>query len=510
MNAFRKYPPWPIMVVLIIILILVLLFAVFTGVKTNSNKLTAIETHNSGKGNWVELYISSQEGDRLTSKPRILFGNLTAESASLIKIDEELRYQKIEGFGATFNEAGMICLNSLDSIARDDVVRALFDTVSGAGYSLMKSPVAACDFASAGPWYSYDDTPGDTLMMNFSIKRDLGKNGLIPFIKIAKRFGSFRIESPMDFPPDWMLYSFKRGEKNVRPEYYSALAIYYSRYISEYARNGVEIDYLNPFNEPQNSWYTNESYRAIGIMVKDYIIPQFRRDGIKTRIQLCETANRPEAVRKLPDALDDPAVRKNVFSITVHGYDWDKYSTLTGLHDRYPDIPIWQTEVCYALNANMPPGGPSKVPVYDFSDGEFWGNMIMNDMKNWASAWIYWNMILDENGGPWLISIEHSDPDNNIQHPVVIIDRTTRQVVLTGLYYYLAHFSKFVRPGAFRIQSSGGMKQLNHVAFQNSDGTIILIVINNGEEVEARFLWKKTVSGFRAPAHSITTLKWNN
>ena len=53
------------------------------------------------------------------------------------------------------------------------------------------------------------------------------------------------------------------------------------------------------------------------------------------------------------------------------------------------------------------------MPVYEFSDGEFWGNMIMNDMKNWVSGWIYWNMILDQNGGPWLVSVEHGDPDDN-------------------------------------------------------------------------------------------------
>ena len=52
-------------------------------------------------------------------------------------------------------------------------------------------------------------------------------------------------------------------------------------------------------------------------------------------------------------------------------------------------------------------------PVYEFSDGEFWGNMIMNDMKNWVSGWIYWNMILDQDGGPWLVSPEHGDPDPN-------------------------------------------------------------------------------------------------
>lgn len=350
----------------------------------------------------------------------------------------------------------------------------------------------------------------DTLMNNFSIERDLRPDGLIPYIKSAARFGEFLIESTMDFAPDWMLYGLKDGQKHVRKEYYPALARYYSKYITEYAKNGVTIDYLNPFNEPQNSWYSNETYRAIGIMVKDYIVPRFRTDGIQTLIQLCETANRPEAVKKLPDALDDPEVRKHVSSITVHGYDWDKFSAITQLHEMYPDIPIWQTEVCYATKSNVPENGPAKVPVYDFADGEFWGNMIMNDMKSWASAWIYWNMILDENGGPWLISDVHGDPDNNFQHPVVIINRQTGKVSYTGLYYYLAHFSRFIRPEAFRIETGGGPGNINHAAFLNSDGTMVLVIINNGEEIEFPVKWNDKTFKITMEGHSVSTLKWDS
>ncbi len=461
------------------------------------------------KGNvTVSVYSSSLSGDRLARKDDLLFVKATGDEGNLILVDENTRYQKIEGFGATFNEAGMICLNSLQPASRDSVLSALFDPENGAGYTAMKSPIAACDFASAGPWYSYNDTKGDTLMKNFSIERDLKPDGLIPFIKSAARFGNFVIESPMDFPPDWMIYGLKDGQKHVKKEYYGALARYYSKYITEYAKNGVNIDYLNPFNEPQNSWYMNETYKAIGIMVKNFIVPRFREDGIQTKLQLCETANRPEAVRKLPDALDDPGVMKHVNSLTVHGYDWDKFSTITDLHNRYPDIPIWQTEVCYATKSNVPQDGPAKVPVYEFADGEFWGNMIMNDMKSWCSAWIYWNMILDENGGPWLISDIHGDPDNNFQHPVVVVNRKTGKVSYTGLYYYLAHFSRFVRPGAFRAGSTGDLENINHSAFINQDGSIILVVINNGGETEYPVKWKDKILKMKMAPHSVTTLKW--
>jgi glucosylceramidase len=465
------------------------------------------------KGPEVSVFSSSLDGDRLTKTGNLNFIADEKTALPVITVDEGTRFQKMDGFGATFNEAGMICINSLDKAAHDSVFRMLFDTSSGAGFTLMKSPIAACDFASAGPWYSYNEMPGDTAMKYFTIKRDLEADGLIPFIKEASMFGKFQIETTMDFAPDWMYFSLKKGEKHIKPAYYATLARYYSRYIKAYADNGIRLDYLNPFNEPENPWYSNVTYKAIGDMIKDFIIPQFAAEGITTKIQLCETSGRPEALQKFPVVLDNPEIRKYISTLTVHGYDWDKFSSLTDLHNRYPDIPVWQTEVCYARVGNQPtnepPGGPDHLPVYDFSDGEFWGNMIMNDMKNHVSAWIYWNMILDQNGGPWLVSTEHGDPDDNRQQPVVIINRNTGEITYTGLYYYLAHFSRFIRPGAWHIESSGGSEKLNFAGFLNSDNSLVLNIINNGTETGCKILWNKQMVIQNLKAHSITTLRWN-
>src|SRR5436190_7795025 len=168
----------------------------------------------------VEVYVSSQAGDRLSKKKNAEFVPDTESSLPVIEVNERKIFQTMEGFGATFNEAGMICLNALSEEDRNNVFRSLFDSSKGAGFTAMKSPIAACDFASAGPWYSYNETPGDTLMTHFSIERDLGANGLLTYIKTALQFGKFQIESPMDFAPDWMYYSLTQEEKHVKPQYY--------------------------------------------------------------------------------------------------------------------------------------------------------------------------------------------------------------------------------------------------------------------------------------------------
>jgi hypothetical protein len=119
-------------------------------------------------------------------------------------------------------------------------------------------------------------------------------------------------------------------------------------------------------------------------------------------------------------------------------------------------------ELCYAYEAGY--SKQKQLPIREFADGDRWGDVIFGDLEAGASAWLYWNAILDETGGPWAVSPVHGNPDPNIQHPVVIINKTTHEITYTGTYYYLAHFSKFVRPGAIRVQTTGrGARLACHV-----------------------------------------------
>jgi len=74
----------------------------------------------------ISVYSSSQDGDRLTKKRDVQFTSVKQSSLPVITVDERIRFQKIEGFGATFNEAGMICLNSLDNEVQGSVLKNAF------------------------------------------------------------------------------------------------------------------------------------------------------------------------------------------------------------------------------------------------------------------------------------------------------------------------------------------------------------------------------------------------
>jgi glucosylceramidase len=453
----------------------------------------------------VKVYVSSQAGDRLAAKASLQFAAQEKAKLPGFKINAAVTDQKIDGFGASLMEAGLICLNDLPPAAQEEVLQQLFDPEKGAGFTAMKTEIAATDFASAGPWYTYDDTPGDVELKNFSVARDLGPNGMITFIKRARQYGSFMLQAPMDYPPDWMLTNLQDREKqDVDSKYFDALAHYYLRYLQEYEKHGIFIDYLSLFNEP--GIYTKIPYTKIRDLLKNHVGPLFEKEGVKTKIQLSEAPSREEA-KNYETVLSDPAARQYVASLPYHGYDFKNFEVIANLHKKYPELPLWMTEICWAYEAGAPRHVP--LPRYDWEDGDFWVNQIVSDLEVGAAAWIYWNMILDEKGGPWAISPVHGNPDPNVQHPVVIINRQTKQVTYTGLYYYLAHFSKFVRPGAVRIETSGNVKGVRCVAFKTPASGMVAQLVNSRQAgTTVRLESGGRVLRVSLPAISITTCLW--
>lgn len=453
----------------------------------------------------VQVYVTSQAGDRIAHKPALAFQAKAAAGGAAFRIHDGVTLQKIDGFGASLLEASLISINSLDPPAQEKLLRSMFDAESGSGFSAMKTVLAGTDFMSAGGWYTYDDTPGDVALKHFSIARDLGPNGLVTLIKRARRYGQFVLQAPMDYPPDWMLFDVHKNQ-DVDPRYFDALAHYYLRYLRAYEKQGIFIDYLSLFNEP--GVYTKIPYTKIRDLLKNHVGPLFAKEGVKTRLQMSEAPERANAWRNYPTVLDDPEARKYVANVPFHGYGFKDYELIAKLHQKYADLPFWMTEICYAYEAGYKHSSP-QLPRTDYEDGDFWGNQIFSDLESGVSAWIYWNLVLDEKGGPWLVSPIHGNPDPNEQHPVVIVDRTKKQVIYTGLYYYLSHFSKFVRPGAVRVETAGSVPGVRCIVFRRPGGGLAAQVMNSRKETaQVSLEWQGKTLALRLPALSINSYLW--
>jgi glucosylceramidase len=303
-------------------------------------------------GQTVKLHVSSKAGDRISAKPDAQFSEATGALGATFEIDDSAKLQKMDGFGASIMEAGLMTLNTLPAEKQEEVLKALFDPQEGSGYTAMKTPIAGTDFQSAGPWYTYDDTPDDVELKNFSVERDFGPNGMGTFILRAQKYGHFALQSPMDYPPDWMLFNVKRHQ-DIQPKYYPVLAKYFLRYLEEYKKRGIVVDYLTLFNEPEQV-HTKIKYPEIKVLLRDHVVPALQQSGLKTKLRMSEAPERRVAYQRYPAVLDDPEARKFVSVVAYHGYDFKNFDKIAELEKKYPDLPFWMDELCYAYEAGYP------------------------------------------------------------------------------------------------------------------------------------------------------------
>lgn len=137
--------------------------------------------------------------------------------------------------------------------------------------------------------------------------------------------------------------------------------------------------------------------------------------------------------------------------------------------------------------------------VNDWTLGERYGRSMIHDFNNGTVGWTDWNVLLDENGGP-----------NHVQNfcfAPIHADTRTGELTYTNSYYYIGHFSKFLKPGAKRIATSTSRSSLISTAFVNPDGKVVTIVMNRGDKPVAYYLWLEGDGAeVTSPAHSIQTL----
>jgi glucosylceramidase len=179
--------------------------------------------------------------DRLTEKQEINFESDTAEvEFQLVKVYEDVLYQKIKGFGGAFTEAGSVTLDKLSKDKRDEIINAYFNSKTGLGYNFCRTHINSCDFSTGN--YSYAEEENDIKLHSFTLERD--EKSLIPFIKdaISAKGEEFILLASPWSPPAWMKTNGKMNEGGkLKQEYMKTWAQYYVKYIKEYAKRGINI-----------------------------------------------------------------------------------------------------------------------------------------------------------------------------------------------------------------------------------------------------------------------------
>ncbi len=450
--------------------------------------LSACTSDNSLK---VEVFETSANGNKLEKITEFSSG----ENAVNIKLLPDETFQTITGFGGSFTEASAFLLNQLSQENRARILEAYFGE-SGAKYSLTRTHMNSCDFSLAH--YSYAPVAGDTALEHFSIEED--RDDLIPMIKEAMAVSKdgFRIiSSPWTAPP-WMKDNNNWVGGRLLPEYYDTWALFFSKYIDAYKAEGIDIWGITVENEPLgngNNWESMHfSPQEMTLFVQNHLGPKLEADG-KGHIKILGYDQNREHLKEWVDVMfKDEASSKYYDGTAIHWYasTYEVFpEALQYAHNKAPGKHLIQSEACVDAEApkwqddawywskeatdwrwDWAPEAqrhlhPKYVPVYRYARD------IIGCLNNWVDGWVDWNMVLDRQGGPnWF---------KNWCVAPVIVDPEKDEVYFTPLYYTLAHFSKFIRPGAARIGFENPDPELMAAAAQNPDGSIAVVVFNPGE-----------------------------
>jgi len=220
-----------------------------------------------------------------------------------------------------------------------------------------------------------------------------------------------------------------------------------------------------------------------------------KKEGLGDRKIIVWDHNRDLIYQRTSTMMNDPEAAKYVWGIGYHWYEpWSggemMFDNVRLVRETFPDKHLIFTEGCA--------DSYDAAKVKDWTLGERYGRSMIHDFNNGTVGWTDWNILLDETGGP-----------NHVQNfcfAPVHGDTRTGEVTYTNSYYYIGHFSKFIKPGAKRIASSPSRSSLISTAFKNPDGTVAVVVMNKGEAAVTFSLWLDgQAAEATSPARSIQT-----
>lgn len=454
----------------------------------------------STEGRKVNVYTTADKSDhRISPTDTLTFKRhgQPLETQVCVFVDPAKTYQTFLGIGGALTDASAETFAKLPEDKQREMLRAYFDAQEGLGYSFARTNIHSCDFSSES--YTYV-TEGDKELKSFSIDHD--KRYRIPFIKRALAAAGGKLTT---FASPWSPPAFMKDNRDMlhggklRPEFYQAWANYYAKFIKAYQGEGIPIWGVTVQNEPMATqrWesciYTAEEERDF---LKNYLGPILRREGLGDKKIIAWDHNRDLIYQRVSTILSDPEAAKYVWGIGYHWYEpWSggtqMFDNVRLVHETYPDKHLIFTEGCAdSFDINR---------VNDWKLGEQYGYSMINDFNNGTAAWTDWNILLDETGGPNHVK--------NFCFAPLHADTRTGGLIYTNAFYYIGHFSKFIRPGARRIASSPSRSSLLSTAFINADGKVSVVVMNRGEKEVSYYLWVNgQAAEAKSPPRSIQTL----
>ena len=414
-----------------------------------------------------------------------------------IFVNSSKQFQKFLGIGGSFTDASAEVFAKLDNAKQEEFLEAYYDTEKGIGYSLARTTIHSSDFGSAS--HTYIDE-GDKALETFTIEKD--KQFRIPLIKRATEAAGGEL---LLYASPWSAPAFMKSNNNMLrggkllPEYYDSWAKYYTKFIEAYESEGMPIWGISIQNEPMATqrWesmiYTAQEERDF---LKNHLGPAMEEAGYGDKNIVVWDHNRDLLTDRANVILDDPEAYKYVWGVGYHWYEtWaggdSMHDNLAAVKESYPEIELLFTEGTVE--------GFREDRYQYWPNAERYARSMIKDFNIGTVGWTDWNLLLDHTGGPNHVS--------NFCFAPIHADTRTGELIYTPTYYYIGHFSKFIRPEAKRISTSSSRSVLLATSFINTDNQIATVVMNETDNaIDYHFLADMQQVTLTIPARSMQTL----
>jgi glucosylceramidase len=462
-----------------------------------------------GTGPTVAVVVTTDDQTRkLTPQESVSFSAMTSGS-NPIYMDEAEVYQPIEGFGAATTDTAMYNLYEIARVKQPaQFTQAVSDLFTrqgnGIGLSFLRNPMGASDLARTV--YSFDDNianngAADPTLTNFSIAHD--QADIIPFLLLAKQANpQIKIMANPWSPPGWMKTSNSMIGGSLLPTMYDPFANYFVKYIQAYESAGITIDYISLQNEPL---FVPPSYPGMCMPATSgstdcasstdqqtalfqHVLPALTNAGLTTKVLVYDhNGDRGDYPQNV--LLANQANLSQIAGVAWHGYAGTP-GVMTPIRNMFPSLGAYETEHSgFVTNADQ--------ASLDFPE-------IIQNMRNWARAYVKWSLSVDENQGP------HTGGCSTCS-PIALVNSTTGNITYSIEYYTLGHFSKYVLPGANRVYSSNAQGIVT-AAFVNPapDNSRVLVAYNTSSATQTfEVLWGGQSFTYTLPALAAATFAWS-
>lgn len=408
----------------------------------------------------------------------------------IVNVHPAVTYQTIGGMGGTFTDAAATAWSRADDDGRQEVIRRYFDREEGIGYTFGRLSIGSCDFSAGDYTYVRE---GDETLESFDLAHD--EVAIFPMVRAARQWSDeLRLFASPWSPPAYMKENGSRIGSRLKRAYYGLWADYLRRYVEACGRAGIEVGALTLQNEPRHHqlWESCQYTPAEEAELLGYVGEALEGSGVRL---LCYDHCR-ERILERATYIYAHENGRYCDGIAHHWYSGTHFGELDAFRRQYPDKLLIASEGCCAI----PEGADAE--ALDLPFAERYARDICGCFGHGVNYYCDFCLALDEKNGPY----HNREGRGCYADAPVHIDSRTGEISYRLSYYYIGHYSKFIRPGARVVGVSTYDADMDVLACRNPSGEVVVVLLNRTDrQMPVVLRMQERIAAFMLAAHSIVT-----